>query len=345
MKAVVLTGIRKLKIRDLPDPEILDPRDVLLRVAVVGVCGSDIHYYTTGRIGSQVVQYPFCVGHECAATVVSTGPGVSGVRTGDRVAVDPAISCGACDQCRAGRPHTCRRLRFLGTPGQGEGCLCEFIVMPESCCFPVGSRMTLEQAALSEPFAIGVYAVKLAALPPGAKVAILGAGPIGLSVLLAARHAGTERVFVTDKIEARLNAAGAAGADWTGNPDRQDVVRDIAGRESLFMDAVFECCGEQSAMDQAVDLLKPGGRLLLVGIPEADRVSFVIDQLRRKEIVVQNVRRQNHCARPALDLIETGAVNVDFMVTHRFRLEQTSEAFDLVAGYRDGVIKAMIRMA
>jgi L-iditol 2-dehydrogenase len=258
------------------------------------------------------------------------------------VAVDPAMPCHRCDQCLAGRRHTCREIRFLGCPGQAEGCLADRIVMPMECCFPVQEDTTLEQAAMIEPLSVGVYGVQTSVPLRGAKIAILGCGPIGLSVLLAAKAAGAEHIYVTDRIDARLDVARDAGAAWSGNPDRSDVVADLAAREPLRMDAVFECCGQQDALDQAVDMLKPGGRLMLIGIPEADRVSFCMDGMRRKEICIQNVRRQNECMQPAIDLVESGAVDVDFMLTHRFAFEDTKQAFDMVAGYEDGVVKAVI---
>jgi L-iditol 2-dehydrogenase len=331
-----------VEIREVPDPRIRRRTDVLLKVEAIGVCGSDIHYYTTGRIGSQVVKYPFRVGHECSGTVLRTGPGVKRVKPGDRVVIDPAVSCGRCDQCRAGRYHTCRKLTFLGTPGQGEGSLCEYLVMPESCCYRVGRRISTEAAALVEPLSIGVYCVALSIPMPGKRIGILGFGPIGLSVLLAAKDRGARTIYVTDKIDCRLERARRLGASWTGNPDRQDIVAAVAEREPLLLDAVFECCGRQEALDQAVDLLKPGGKLIIVGIPEADRVSFSIDKLRRREICVQNVRRQNECVQAAIDLLEKRKIKADLMVTHRFSLEETKAAFDLAASYGDGVFKAMI---
>lgn len=342
MKTFMLTGLRSMEMREVPAPIIRHETDVLLRVAVVGICGSDVHYYSTGRIGSQVVRYPFTVGHECSAVVEKVGSGVTRVRPGDRVAVEPAVSCGVCDQCRCGRPHTCRRLSFLGCPGQAEGCLSETIVMPEACCFPIPATMSLEQAALGEPLSIGVYAVKRAELEPGMKIGILGSGPIGLSVWLAARQVGITTAYMTDKIDARNKVAQAAGATEAWNPDREDVVAAISGMEPLLLDVVFECCGQQEAVDQAVELLKPGGTLMMVGIPEVDRISLPIDVARRKEICFQNVRRQNHCLQSALDLIAEGRIGLDFMVTHRFAFEETKDAFDLVHEYRDGVIKAMV---
>lgn len=345
MKTLRLTGPRRLELQDAPAPEPANPRDVRVRMAAVGVCGSDVHYYEKGRIGGQVVRYPFTVGHEGAGTVESVGAGVTGVKPGDRVAIEPAQSCGACDQCLAGRPHTCRKLRFLGCPGQAEGCLSECLVVPEACCLPIPDDLSFEQAALSEPLAIGVYAVRQSLPLRGARIGILGAGPIGLSVLWAARAQGAARIYVTDLVEDRLARAGRAGAVAAGSPERADVVGFVKQREPGGLDAVFECCGEQAALDQAVEMLQPGGKLMLIGIPPTlERVTFRIDPLRHKEICIQNVRRQNHCVPAALELLRSGAAPAESFVTHRFPLARAGEAFDLVAARADGVLKAMIEM-
>lgn len=343
MQTVKLTALRRMEIQEAPLPDLLHPTDVRIRMARVGICGSDVHYFAEGGIGSQRVEYPFTVGHEGAGVVEAAGAAVTHVKIGDRVAIDPALPCGACDQCRVGRPHTCRKQKFLGCPGQIEGCLAEYLVMPEANCYPIPDTMTLDQAATVEPLSIGVYAVSLAPPMPGAKIGILGAGPIGLSVLLPARAEGAARVYMTDKIDARLQVALRAGADWAGSPDTEDVVEAIAQREPELLDAVFECSGDQAAMDQAVELLKPGGTLLLIGIPGAqNRVSFDINLLRRKEIRIQNVRRQNRCVQRAIDLIAEKAVDVDVMITHHLPFARTQEGFDRVADYRDGVVKAIV---
>lgn len=345
MKSMQLTGIRQMEMREVPAPRIVNPNDVLIKMTTVGVCGSDVHYYTTGRIGSQVVQYPFAVGHEGAGIVEAVGSDVTRVKPGDRIAIEPGNPCGICDQCLAGRQHTCRNLTYLGCPGQVEGCLCEYIVMPEASCFPLPEGMTQVEAAISEPLSIGVYALKLFGKPlRDLKVGIFGVGPIGLSVMLPALAQGVRELYVTDKIYERLELARSAGAAWCGNPDKMDIVAEISASEPLLLDVVFECCGQQDALDQAIEMLKPGGKLMLIGIPETDWVSFNIDLLRRKEICIQNVRRQNHCVQAAIDMIANKDFDVNRMVTHNFSLEDTQKAFDLVAGYRDGVVKAMIHI-
>jgi L-iditol 2-dehydrogenase len=345
MKAVVLTGIRRMEVVDVAKPRIENDKDVLLKIEAVGICGSDIHYYETGQIGSEVIEYPFIIGHECAATVEAVGKKVTRVRVGERVAVEAAIVCGTCDQCKVGRENTCRNLRFLGCPGQMPGCLCEYIVMPESCCLPIGDEITFGQAVLCEPLAIGMYAVRNATQHLKLKTqnyGILGAGPIGLSCLLASKAEKVRSCFVTEKIGGRIEAAKKAGVTWVGNPEREDIVAAILKQKPEGLDVVFECAGQQETIDQAVELLKPGGKLMLIGIPRCERISLVIEQIRRKEISIINVRRQNECTQTCIDWISSGKIKPDFMITHRFKLEQTPKAFDMVSGYRDGVVKALI---
>ena len=341
MKSMVLTGIRKIEIMQQPAPALQNPTDVLLRIIRAGICGSDLHYYTQGRIGDQIVHFPFCIGHECSAIVADVGKQVTRFKPGDLVVVDPSVSCGACDQCRLGHFHTCRKVRFLGCPGQLEGCLCDLMIMPEDCCH--GAKgLTPDQAALVEPLSIGYYAVQLSGDLKGKKIGILGSGPIGLSVLLSAQAAGASAIYVTDRLDYRLEVARQQGATWTGNPDRTDIVLNIIEREPLELDVIFECCGQQTAFDQAMKLCKPMGQLVIVGIPETDQSSFAVHDARRKGLTFVNVRRQNECVDPVIDLINEGRIKPDFMVTHRFSLDQAGKAFELLGDYRDGIIKAMV---
>jgi L-iditol 2-dehydrogenase len=342
MKAMMLTGIRQMEMKNVPEPEIIKPNDVKIKMLVLGICGSDIHYYTQGQIGSQKVDYPFPVGHEGAGIVIETGTEVTSVKPGDKIAIEPAMPCWECDQCLAGRHHTCRKLRFLGCPGQADGCLTEYIVMPDTSCFPLYGNLTPDHGSISEPMAIGVYAVKKTGGVARLTIGILGFGPIGMSVMLAARAEGAFSFFITDKIDDRLIIAKKEDAHFTGNPVKENVVEKILNYSPLGLDIVFECCGQQEAFDQAVELLKPGGKLVVVGIPEFDRWSMNVENTRRKEISLQFIRRQVDCVEAALEMMETGRIKIDNMVTHRFPFSKTKEAFDLVASYGDGVMKAMI---
>ncbi len=342
MKAMMLTGIRQMEMQEIPEPQLINKNDVKIRMSVVGICGSDIHYYTQGQIGSQVVKYPFAVGHEGAGVVVEVGSEVRRVRPGESIAIEPAMPCWECDQCLSGRHHTCRNLRFLGCPGQAEGCLTEYIVMPEESCFPLKGGLETDHGSISEPLAIGVYSVKKSGGVQDKKVGILGYGPIGMSVMLAAKAEGADSFFITDKIDRRLAIAEKEGAELTGNPDNEDIVLKIIDQEKTGMDVVFECCGQQEAMDQAIEILKPGGRLIVVGIPEFSYWSVNVEKTRRKEISLQFIRRQVDCVDTALTMMEKNIIRIDNMITHRYPFSKTKEAFDLVAAYGDGVMKAMI---
>jgi L-iditol 2-dehydrogenase len=342
MKAMMLTGIRQMEMKDIPEPVLVKPNDVKIRMSVLGICGSDIHYYTQGQIGSQKVKYPFTVGHEGAGVVVEVGPAVRKVKPGDSIAIEPAMPCWECDQCLAGRHNTCRKLKFLGCPGQAEGCLMEYIIMPEESCFPLNRKLTPDHGSISEPLAIGIYAVKKSDNVTGLKIGILGFGPIGMSVMLAAKAEGVNKTYVTDKIDARLAIAMKEKAALTGNPINENIVEKILQKEPLGLDVVFECCGQQEALDQAIAILKPGGKLIVVGIPEFARWSMSVETTRRREISLQFIRRQVDCVDKALEMMKTGKICVDNMITHRFPFNKTKEAFDLAADYKDGVMKTMI---
>lgn len=343
MKQVVLEGIKKMKLIDVAEPQLMSADEVKIRLSVVGVCGSDIHYYSEGKIGSQVVEFPFPVGHECSGTIVEKGANVKHVNVGDLVVVDPSVHCGECDQCRSGRPHTCRNNRFLGCPGQIDGCLGDYIVMPGFTCFPVTGSLNPVQAALIEPLSIGVYAVKLASLVDSKQsVAIFGAGPIGLSILFKLLADDVREVTMIEPLDYRLNKAKEIGAKFIVQADKENVVNRISEIHEFLLDIVFEASGEQEAVDNALKVLKPGGKLVLVGIPPDAKYTFDMDLMRRKELSVINVRRQNHCVEEAIELVRSGRVDAEKMVTHNFKLEETGKAFEIVEAYKDGAIKAMI---
>ena len=344
MKVAHFTGIRQLEICDLPEPRLERSDDVLVRIDRVGVCGSDVHYYVNGRIGEQTVTYPATLGHECAGTILETGTAVESFEPGMRVAIEPAIVCGTCDQCRAGRINTCRNIQFMGCPGEALGAVAERRVLPAANCFPIPDAMTLDQAVLIEPLSVGMYAVRLSEITDGMRAAILGAGPIGLSVLLCAKDAADCTLYMTDLLDERLAVARQCGADWTGNAKTGDVTAAILQREPTGLDLVFECTGDPAIIDHAQRLLTPGGTLMLIGIPPTPQVSFDSHVMRRQEFTFKNVRRQLGCVAPAIELIGQGRIDANPLLTHRFGLEQINAAFDLVAGYQDGVIKAVIEM-
>jgi len=342
MKAAVLTGVRSVEVRDLREPEIQAPDEVLLRTAVAGLCGSDLHYFIADKVGSEKVRYPAVVGHECAAVVEAVGTAVTRLKPGNRVAVEPAISCGACDQCRSGRPHTCRKVGFLGHPGEKDGCLAELFTMPERNLFPLPEKVSPTEAMLAEPLSIALHAVQLGGGNPGRSVGVLGTGPIGLCVILALRAAGIAEIYASDRSHARAEAALKAGALAAWNADRESVVEAVMARQPLGLDAVFEVSGDPAAIEQAVELVKPGGTIYQIGIPLPERIAYPIAKLRRKETIIRNVRRQNRCLERALGLIEAKIIDVAWLASHAFPLAEPERAFTTAADRLDGVLKASI---
>ncbi len=341
MKSVLLNKPHSFEIAETTSPAIKNPGDVLIRIKSIGVCGSDIHYYSDGKIGDQIVVYPFRIGHECAGIVEQVGADVKNVIPGERIAIDPLISCGKCTQCLSGRFHTCLNQKFLGCPGQLEGALAEYLILPSQCCYKIPEKLSYQQAVLAEPLSIALHALSF--ITDNEKsLAILGTGPIGLSVLTAAKFKGINKLLTTDILDYRNTIASANGAVYSGNPKKQNIVKDILEIENEGVDAVFDCCGKQEAIDQAIEILRPGGKLIIVGIPETNEIKFNPHLIRRKEIQIQNVRRQNEKIETALQLLANPNFDIDFMITHNFSFEQTTEAFNLVENYSNGVIKAMI---
>ena len=343
MRTIQLVGIKEMELTTVEVPKIQKSDEVLLRVKSVGVCGSDVHYYSDGKIGSQVVRFPFTVGHECSAVVEEIGSDVKGLKIDDLVVIEPSVSCGICDQCQVNRPHTCRNVQFLGCPGQLNGCFSDYIVMPESNCLVVTGYLTPVQAALVEPLTIGIYAVKLAQIKTSsAAVGIFGAGPIGLSVLLKLLSDDINSVAMIEPLDYRLQKAAEIGVRYIINPTSEDVEQRVKTEEPNLLDVVFEASGEQDAIDNAAKILKSGGKLVLIGIPSTAEFKLNMDIMRRKEITIINVRRQNHCVEEAIELVKSGKIDVEKMVTHHFKFEETAKAFEMVHGYKDGVIKAIV---
>jgi L-iditol 2-dehydrogenase len=344
MKAIALTKIGELTGVTFPDEMPLQPGEVLIRVKSIGVCGSDVHYFKTGRIGSQVVDYPFLLGHEFSGVVEKTAPDVVSLLPGTRVAVDPAMPCYACDQCLAGRSHTCRNLRFLGCPGQAEGCMREFVVMPATSCFAIPQTLTFDDAMLCEPLSIGIYAAKTYGECRGKTAAVIGFGPIGMSVSAALIDANAAAIVVSEKLDYRLDIAGDLGIKNRFNPDKCNLVSEVNTSFPQQIDVVFECCGQQDAVLQAINLLKPGGTLVIVGIPSFDSWYFPVDELRRKEITIKNVRRQNECVPDAIALLQRNPQAIRKMITHKMPFGQSQMAFDMVSAYSHGVMKAVLEL-
>ena len=340
MKALFLSAPQSFEYREIPPPE--PPEGWMrLRVRYVGICGSDIHYYATGRIGDQVVEYPFVLGHEGSGEVYD---GAGHMPRGTPIFIEPAIACHKCDQCLAGRENTCRNLKFLGNPLETAGCMCEEIALPPECVVPLPEWMGLDEAVLLEPLSIGVYAAVRSRAEQGCSAAIVGAGPIGLAVQLALSDLHPRRILVSEPVAARRAAAERLGAQASFDPGPNGASTAITESSQGGVDVAFECAGTQDSIDDAVRMLKPGGTLVLIGIPEGlDRVTYDPHHARRCEITTVNIRRQNHCVEKALAILGRRRDAARVLLTHRFAPAQAGEAFDLAQRKVDGVVKALLR--
>ncbi len=343
MLAAFLTGIEKMEIRDVPVPEP-GPGEVLIRVRHVGVCGSDVHYYKRGRIGGQIVEYPFIIGHEAAGTVSKTGKGVAGFSEGDAVAIEPGMPCRACGACLAGKPNLCPDVKFLGTPPV-EGAFREFIVMPAGNILPLPAGIDTALGALVEPLGVGLYAVDLARPFPGASVAVFGCGPIGLSIIICSLLAGAGEVVAVEKIPERAALAKKIGAGAVINPDESDPVREILRLTGgAGADFTYEAAGEQETLSWCAESAALLGKVVIAGIPEQDAWVFPSHTSRRKELVLQNVRRSAFTPERVIALLGGGRISAEGIITHRFPLSEVENALRLASEYGDGVVKAMIEL-
>jgi len=347
MLAARLHGPANVRVEQVPHPGLPGPGQVLLRVKAVGICGSDLHVFRHAEIGGIRVERPLILGHEFAGIVEAAAPdsldgNFQPLEPGTRVAVDPAQPCGRCELCERGHPNLCENLRFCGL-FPDEGALCEWIHVPARTCFPLPAEIDDLTAVMLEPLGIAVHTLDLAKIGVARSVAILGAGPIGLCILQLARLSGAYPVFVADKLPWRVKLARRLGATMAWNCEDVDpvaAVRQASGGRGV--DVAIEAAWCDQSLDQAAEMLVMGGRLVVVGISEDDRLSVKHSVARRKGLSILVVRRMKHACGRAIRLAVAGPVQLRPLVTHRFPLPRAAEAFALAAGYRDGVVKAVV---
>jgi L-iditol 2-dehydrogenase len=331
MEVLRLYGPHDLRLQSeaRPDPE---PGQALVRVTAVGVCGSDLHWFDEAGIGDAHITRPLVLGHELTGVVESR----SSPLRGQRVAVDPAIPCQACDFCLEENPNLCANLRFAGH-GPTDGGLQEYLIWPERCLYPLPDTLSDSDGAMLEPLGVALYAIDLADLKPGMSVGVFGCGPIGLLIIQLARLSGATQIIATDRMLHRLDAARELGANdvfqvddaWVDEP----VWKASGGRG---VPVAFEVAGENQAVETAIAAARPGGRVVLIGIPYPDSTTFTASTARRKGLTLQLCRRMKFTYPRAIRLVEQGLVDVRSLVTHRFPIAQAEQAFR-IARARQGL--------
>jgi L-iditol 2-dehydrogenase len=344
MQSAQLVAPRRIELRRMADPRDPGPGEVTVRVRAVGICGSDMHYYLEGGCAGSPARYPSVLGHEPAGEVIAVGSGVESASVGSRVAIEPAITCGGCEFCRRGRHNLCENVVFMGGL-QAPGLMRELATIPAGNVVPIPDALSFAAATVVEPLAVILHALELTHLEAGEAVAVMGAGPIGLLSAAVARMAGAGRVIIADRITARLALARELGADLTVDITRESVVEailDSTGGRGAHL--ILDAAGKPDSLNPALRALRPGGRIVLIGIPSDALTEVDLHTAMHREATLYVLKRSNRNDHAAIHLIESGQIAAEKLVTHRFALDRADRAFATVAEYADGVAKAVVEL-
>ncbi len=340
MRAAELVAPLTFRLAEMPI-EGPGPGEVQVRVGAVGICGSDLHAYSEGAVGGTLNAYPMVLGHEPAGTIVSTGPGVTGLAAGDRGALEPALYCYHCEFCLSGHHNVCANIRFLSNP-HCPGFFRERVNLPVANFLPVPSGISLDEATLIEPLAVALHSLSLASVRQGETVAVIGAGPIGLLTIASLRAAKAGRIWAVEPLAHRRELARMVGADVALGPGEAvgEILSETTGRG---VDCAIDCAAKEQSTGQAVAVVRNAGRAVLTGIHSTPTVPMDGSAMRRKELTIFNVRRSNHESRAALELLEAHADRFAPLLTHTREIDLIDEAFVIASQYQDGVGKMIVR--
>ncbi|HMQ40661.1 MAG TPA: NAD(P)-dependent alcohol dehydrogenase [Paracoccus sp. (in: a-proteobacteria)] len=346
MEALVLEKKDELSLRDFPaidrEEEVLGPHDVRIKLHTVGICGSDVHYYTHGRIGHFVVNAPMILGHEASGTVIETGSEVTTLKTGDRVCMEPGIPDPNSKATRLGLYNIDPAVRFWATPPI-HGILRPTCVHPEAFTFKLPDNVSFAEAAMVEPLAVGVHAATKARIRPGDIGVVLGAGPIGLVTALSALAAGCARVYVSDLAEKKLEiAASLSPAIVPVNATRENLVERVkADTEGWGADVVFEATGSPRAAAGVFEPLAPGGCVVMIG-GQPDPISYDAGAAMVREARVENIFRYAHVFPRCVAMLASGAIDVKPLITRSFDFKDSVHAFETAASAPPADVKMQI---
>ena len=345
MKALVLEERLSLSLRDFPieQDEAMGPHDVRIKMHTVGICGSDVHYYTHGGIGEFIVRAPMILGHEASGTVIEAGSAVKTLKVGDRVCMEPGIPDPNSRATRLGLYNIDPAVRFWATPPV-HGILRPTVVHPEAFTFKLPDNVSFAEAAMVEPLAVGVHAATKAQIKPGDVALVSGAGPIGLVTALAALAAGCARVYVTDIDETKLAIATSLSTAITALNVKSDPLKQmLADTDNWGVEVVFECSGNPRAATGVFDALAPGGRVVYVGIP-VDPFPYDLGKAMVREARVEHIFRYAHVFPRCVGLLSSGAIDVKPLITRTFSFDDSVHAFEIAASAPKGQVKMQIEL-
>ena len=343
MKTAVMTQLQHVEIqqREVPKP---GAGEVLVKIEYVGICGSDLHYYESGRIGDFIVNYPFVLGHEAAGTVVEAGSGVTHIKPGDRVALEPGRTCGKCEFCRQGKYNLCRDVEFFATPPI-DGVFQEYVVHEAALCFKLPDHVSSMEGALIEPLAVGMHAAMQGGARLGQTAVVTGAGCIGLVTLLALKTKGVDRIIVVDIIEKRLQKALELGASHVINGKEQDAVKEVLNLTGgMGSDLVFETAGTELTASQGIQMAKKGSTVVLVGYSSSGKMNLPMSLALDKELCFQTVFQYRHIYPMAIQAVASGKVDINRIVTNEYTLDQIGEGLEQCVHNKAEIVKAVIKI-
>jgi D-xylulose reductase len=344
MRALVLEKANELRIRDYPVRQEMGPRDVRIRVASVGVCGSDVHYYKHGRIGDFVVRAPMVLGHEASGRVLEVGREVKHLAAGDRVCMEPGVFDPMSRESMRGMYNLDPSVSFWATPPI-DGVLCDAVVHPANLTFKLPDHVSFEEGALVEPLAIGVHAMKKVGVSPGDRAVVLGAGTIGIVSALAAVASGCSHVIVADVKQEKLDfVARHYGARITAVNVAKEPLLPVVERLFPFgADLLVEASGNAKAAARFAEYLAPGGKAVFVGMPQ-EPIAMDIVAAQVKEITMYTIFRYANVYERAIHFIASGQIDVKPLVSRRFAFDESLKAFELASSGAPDVIKVMINL-
>lgn len=344
MKVAVMTDIGKMGFveRDIPTPA---DDEVLVKLEYVGICGSDLHYYETGRIGNFIVETPFVLGHEPGGTVVEVGKNVKHLKVGDRVALEPGKTCGHCEFCKTGRYNLCPDVIFFATPPV-DGVFQEYVAHEADLCFKLPDNVSTMEGALIEPLAVGFHAANQGGAHAGQTAVVMGAGCIGLVTMLALKAEGVSTVYVVDVMQKRLDKALELGATGVINGREQDTVQaimDLTGGRGC--DLCIETAGTEITCQQAIKAAKKGSTIVFVGYGKNDLTAIPLNMALDKELTFKTIFRYRHIYPMAIEAVAAGRVNLKGIVTNVFDFDDIQNAMDLSVSNKADIVKAVIKIA
>jgi len=341
MKVAELYQHRSFRLIEAPVPDP-GPGEVQARVRAVGICGSDLHYFSDGVIGGTPAIYPSVLGHEPTGELTKIGAGVTGWSPGDLAVLEPAIYCYHCEFCATGHYNVCENLEFLSSAGV-PGFFREYVNLPAKNLLPLPKPLGLKESTLFEPLAVILHSMNFASVRPGETVAIIGAGPIGLLTIAGLKLAGAGRVFCIEPIAERRAMAKSMGADAVIDPaviDPVSAVMSVTARRGAHV--VFDCASKEGTMNQSLDMARSAGRVVITGIPSEAEVTLNYSTIRRKELYFYSVRRSNHTTEDALKMLSEHPKLFAPVVTHTKPLDSIQDAFEMLESYQDGVGKLVL---